>query len=114
MLDRASKQASKQKTIKNKSKNKNENAIVVNVNVLVCNAGNKADCPDRQVRREDGERLAREYNVAFMETSAKTGLNVDLTFLAIARYIFTNNFLFFFSNNNSIHWKMRCLRKICL
>lgn len=48
-------------------------------------AGNKADCPDRQVRREDGERLAREYNVAFMETSAKTGLNVELAFLAIAR-----------------------------
>lgn len=47
--------------------------------------GNKADCPDRQVKREDGERLAREYNVSFMETSAKTGLNVDLAFLAVAR-----------------------------
>lgn len=49
--------------------------------------GNKADCgPDRAVRREDGERLAREYNVAFMETSAKSGLNVELAFLAVARY----------------------------
>lgn len=48
--------------------------------------GNKADCPDRQVRREEGDRLAREYNVAFMETSAKTGLNVDLAFQAVARY----------------------------
>lgn len=48
-------------------------------------AGNKADCPDRAVRREEGERLAREYNVAFMETSAKTGLNVDIAFLAVAR-----------------------------
>lgn len=47
--------------------------------------GNKADCPDRQVKREEGERLAREYNVAFMETSAKTGLNVELAFLAVAR-----------------------------
>lgn len=48
--------------------------------------GNKADCgSDRAVRREDGERLAREYNVAFMETSAKSGQNVDLAFLAIAR-----------------------------
>lgn len=47
--------------------------------------GNKADCPDREVKREDGERLAREYNVSFMETSAKTGLNVDLAFLAVAR-----------------------------
>jgi hypothetical protein len=48
--------------------------------------GNKADCgSERVVRKEDGERLAREYNVAFMETSAKTGLNVELTFMAVAR-----------------------------
>lgn len=48
--------------------------------------GNKADCgSDRAVRREDGERLAREYDVAFMETSAKSGQNVDLAFYAIAR-----------------------------
>jgi hypothetical protein len=37
------------------------------------------------VRKEDGERLAREYNVAFMETSAKTGLFVEITFMAIDR-----------------------------
>ena len=48
-------------------------------------AGNKADCSERVVRREDGERLAREYNVAFMETSAKTGLNVEVAFMAVAR-----------------------------
>lgn len=49
-------------------------------------SGNKADCgADRQVRREDGERLARDYNVAFMETSAKSGLNVELAFLAVAK-----------------------------
>lgn len=48
--------------------------------------GNKADCgPERQVKKEEGERLAREYNVTFMETSAKTGVNVELAFLAIAR-----------------------------
>lgn len=51
-----------------------------------CFTGNKADCgSERVVRKEDGERLAREYNVAFMETSAKTGLNVELTFMAVAR-----------------------------
>lgn len=38
------------------------------------------------VKREDGERLAQEYKVPFMETSAKTGLNVELAFLAVARY----------------------------
>jgi len=27
----------------------------------------------------------QEYSVAFMETSAKTGMNVDLAFMAVAR-----------------------------
>ena len=50
-------------------------------------SGNKADCGsgERVVRREEGERLAREYNVAFMETSAKTGVNVEVAFMAVAR-----------------------------
>ncbi|XP_045474231.1 ras-related protein Rab-37-like isoform X3 [Harmonia axyridis] len=54
--------------------------------VVIMLLGNKADCgPQRAIRREDGERLAREYNVSFMETSAKSGQNVDLAFLAVAR-----------------------------
>ncbi|KAK7082707.1 Ras-related protein Rab-37 [Halocaridina rubra] len=54
--------------------------------VVIMLIGNKCDVNgDRVIRREDGERLAREYNVAFMETSAKTGLNVDLAFMAVAR-----------------------------
>ncbi|XP_017779320.1 PREDICTED: ras-related protein Rab-37-like isoform X2 [Nicrophorus vespilloides] len=54
--------------------------------VVIMLLGNKADAGvERAVRREEGERLAREYNVAFMETSAKSGQNVDLAFLAIAR-----------------------------
>ncbi|CAM1312403.1 RAB37 (predicted) [Pycnogonum litorale] len=54
--------------------------------VVIMLLGNKCDMvPERQVKKEDGERLSREYNVAFMETSAKTGLNVDLAFTAIAR-----------------------------
>ncbi|CAL4064139.1 unnamed protein product, partial [Meganyctiphanes norvegica] len=53
--------------------------------VVIMLIGNKGDVPERVLRREDGERLAREYNVAFMETSAKTGTNVDLAFMAVAR-----------------------------
>ena len=50
--------------------------------------GNKADCKfaERSIRKEDGEKLAAEFNVTFMETSAKTGVNVNLAFTAIARY----------------------------
>ncbi|XP_030750658.1 ras-related protein Rab-37-like isoform X1 [Sitophilus oryzae] len=54
--------------------------------VVIMLLGNKADCgSDRAVRREEGERLAREYNVTFMETSAKSGQNVELAFHAIAK-----------------------------
>ncbi|XP_024876599.1 ras-related protein Rab-37-like [Temnothorax curvispinosus] len=54
--------------------------------VVIMLLGNKSDCgTDRAVKRENGERLAQEYKVPFMETSAKTGLNVELAFLAVAR-----------------------------
>ncbi|XP_043272193.1 ras-related protein Rab-37-like isoform X1 [Venturia canescens] len=56
--------------------------------VVIMLLGNKCDCGnERIVKREDGERLAREHNVPFMETSAKTGLNVELAFVAVARYL---------------------------
>ncbi|CAG5897803.1 unnamed protein product [Menidia menidia] len=40
---------------------------------------------DRVVKREDGEKLAKEFGVPFMETSARSGLNVELAFLAVAK-----------------------------
>lgn len=39
------------------------------------------------VKREDGEQLAKEYSVTFMETSAKSGFNVEIAFMAVARYL---------------------------
>jgi len=54
--------------------------------VVIMLLGNKCDMTaERLVRTEDGERLAKEYNTAFMETSAKTGMNVELAFMAVAR-----------------------------
>lgn len=35
--------------------------------------------------------MIQEYGTAFMETSAKTGLNVDLAFMAIARCVRIHN-----------------------
>lgn len=54
--------------------------------VIVMLLGNKADLTaERVVSTEEGERLAKDNDIAFMETSARTGLNVDLAFMAIAK-----------------------------
>ncbi|XP_042253782.1 ras-related protein Rab-26 isoform X2 [Thunnus maccoyii] len=54
--------------------------------VVVMLLGNKADSThDRAVKREEGEKLAKEFGVPFMETSAKSGLNVELAFTAVAK-----------------------------
>ena len=55
------------------------------VTVLV---GNKADrAADRRVHREEGEKVARENNLMFMETSAKTGDGVQEMFEKVAQAI---------------------------
>ncbi|KAK2571728.1 Ras-related protein Rab-26 [Acropora cervicornis] len=54
--------------------------------VIIMLLGNKADLTkERKISREQGEQLAKSHHVAFMETSARTGLNVDLAFMAVAR-----------------------------
>eukprot|EP00052_Salpingoeca_macrocollata_P034426 m.11475 g.11475 ORF g.11475 m.11475 type:complete len:211 (-) comp6462_c0_seq1:176-808(-) len=50
--------------------------------------GNKCDMDDKRVvKKEQGEQLASEYGVKFLETSAKTNENVEEAFLSIARAI---------------------------
>eukprot|EP01035_Chromulina_nebulosa_P019216 gene19216-25067_t len=55
----------------------------VNVNKILI--GNKCDINDhRVVSFEEGESLAKEYNIHFFETSAKQDINVEKSFLTIA------------------------------
>jgi Ras-related protein Rab-8A len=50
--------------------------------------GNKCDITDRrQVSKERGEQLAIEYGIKFMETSAKSSINVEEAFFTLARDI---------------------------
>jgi len=45
--------------------------------------GNKCDLPERDVTAEEGEELAKQYDVPFMETSAKDSTNVEEMFTAM-------------------------------
>lgn len=78
--------------VTNKSSFDNIRAWLTEINeyaqedVVIMLLGNKADmASERLIKTEDGEKLAKDHNVAFMETSAKTGLNVDLAFMAVAK-----------------------------
>ncbi|XP_041061189.1 ras-related protein Rab-8A isoform X2 [Cetorhinus maximus] len=52
--------------------------------------GNKCDVNEkRQVSKERGEKLASDYGIKFMETSAKANINVENAFFTLARDIKT-------------------------
>jgi GTPase SAR1 family protein len=51
--------------------------------MLIANKVDKTN--ERVVTREMGEKLANEYEVSYIETSAKTGLNVEFCFKAISQ-----------------------------
>ncbi|KAI9357432.1 ras family-domain-containing protein [Pilaira anomala] len=52
--------------------------------VIIVLVGNKTDLNDkRQVTVEEGEKKAKEYNIMFIETSAKAGYNVKALFRKI-------------------------------
>ncbi|XP_057292986.1 ras-related protein Ral-A-like [Hydractinia symbiolongicarpus] len=53
---------------------------------------NKVDLPDkRQVSKEDGEARASEWNIPYLETSAKTKENVDKAFHDLIKIIQSRN-----------------------
>ncbi|CAF1128676.1 unnamed protein product [Adineta ricciae] len=55
-------------------------------NVIIMLIANKVDkTTERVVTRDMGEKLAAEYEVSYIETSAKTGLNVEFSFKAVGQ-----------------------------
>eukprot|EP01031_Cornospumella_fuschlensis_P030365 gene30364-36689_t len=60
----------------------------VNINKILI--GNKCDLiKQRSVTYEEGEALAREYNISFFETSAVNDINVDEAFMRIIKDVHT-------------------------
>ena len=54
--------------------------------------GNKSDLTDkRQVQREEGEELAAQFGMPFLETSAKESQGVDEAFVTMTREIKEKN-----------------------
>ncbi|KAF5405293.1 Rab GTPase [Paragonimus heterotremus] len=58
-------------------------------NMVITLVGNKCDLESRrEVQREEGETFAQEHGLLFVETSAKTGVNVEESFVCTARTIY--------------------------
>jgi len=53
--------------------------------VLIILVGNKHDLEERDVSKQEGKEKAEDFNARFIETSAKTGHNVEEMFNMIAR-----------------------------
>mmetsp|Transcript_9998 Transcript_9998/g.14564 ORF Transcript_9998/g.14564 Transcript_9998/m.14564 type:complete len:218 (+) Transcript_9998:36-689(+) len=76
-----------------------------NRDIVLVLVGNKCDLVDgstqREVAEEQARELAEEYNLPFMETSAKSGINVEDAFVTIMKTIHENAFNNAASSGNS-------------
>jgi Ras-related protein Rab-2A len=62
-----------------------------NPDMTIMIVGNKSDLDERrQVSYEEGERFAKENDLIFIETSAKTSHNVDEAFIETSKEIYAN------------------------
>jgi len=68
-----------------------------NRDIVLVLVGNKIDMlndkiASREVSEEAAKRLAEEYDLPWLETSAKTGKNVEEAFAKVIKTIYDNNF----------------------
>ena len=63
---------------------------------------NKCDKSDRIISKEEGQKLADEFNMSFFETSAKNNQNVNEVFNFLAQQIFEENVMSSVNKNKKI------------
>ena len=67
--------------------------------ILILLIGNKSDLIDtREINEEEARTKAEQYNIAFLETSAKTGDNIDKAFTQLIEQVYNANMSMFQSN----------------
>ena len=64
--------------------------------------GNKIDCEERVITKEQGEELAQKYQLPYYETSASTGQNVQKIVEALAEEILKSQYLIEHDGNKII------------
>ena len=68
--------------------------------ILVILIGNKSDLAEqREVTPEEAQTKAEQYNIGFLETSAKSGDNIDKAFTELVSLIYNSNISAQQSNN---------------
>ena len=84
----------------------NEINNIINIsNYPIYIIGNKSDLKDdRAIKYEEGKKKAEEYKFKFMETSAKTGLNIKELFTNITQDIYDS---FYILENEEIKKKIK-------
>ena len=66
-----------------------ENANIKEKAIIL--VGNKIDMPNRKISKEDAENFAKDYNIKYFETSAKTGKGIQEAFNQIYKDIYELN-----------------------
>ena len=59
--------------------------VLLALQVPIVLVGNKCDIPEREITREQGQKLAESFGVPYFESSAKERLNVDESFHELVR-----------------------------